>query len=57
MSESLSETHEIYIWEFCVLFFFSDSVRHVFIVRVPVSESQVTDSVILCLRLFNKNFS
>jgi hypothetical protein len=47
MSEILSETHEIYIWEFCVLFLFSDSVRYVFVVRVLVSESQATDSVIL----------
>jgi len=47
MSEVLFETHEIYIWEFCALFHFSDSVRYVFIVQDLVSESQATDSVIL----------
>ena len=41
MSETLSETHEIYIWEICVLFLFSDSVRYMFIVRVLVF--RVTD--------------
>jgi len=57
MPEALSETHEIYIWEFCVLFLFSDSVRYVFIVRVLVPDSQATDSVMLCLGLFSNNFS